>query len=175
MSRTCPAMQEKKSPSRFLTPRDRKWARARPKAKGKESPKSRNRSVPLLALCPCFTPLAVPGRTATIAVRPSLGTTPSDFIPPTVIGESGHRPRLCPWVVHHPSSYPSRCRTLFGKAAIAARPRSHVSVSPHPIPLPSTVEYFTRESGHCGVPPSSTRRPWAPSYILLLCQSTDLI
>ena len=64
-------------------------------------------------------------------------------------------PRLCLLVIHNPSSYPSRCRTWFGKAAIAVRPllTSLSLSSPHPIPLPSMVRYLIRESGHCGAPP----------------------
>ena len=108
-------------PTRLPTPRDQKKARARAKAKGKENPKSRDclrpslgPAWPCLSLLYSTSPLC-PGRIAAIAVRPSLWTTLSVT---SSCCDLGKRPlrraplsRLCPLVIHNPSSYPSRCRT----------------------------------------------------------------
>ena len=115
-------------PARLLTPGP-EMGKSRGKVKRKESPKSRDGLRPSLGPVPllCSTRSLCAGRIAAIAVRPSLWTALSVI---SFDCDRGGAPlsRLCPLVIHHPSSYPSRCKDFIWESGYCGAPPSHVSV-----------------------------------------------
>ena len=70
---------------------------------------------------------------------------------------------------------PIAVQDLIWESGHCGAPPSHVSVSSPPFPPTHPGPVLDQGKRPLRCAPSSTPRPWTPTYILLLCQSTALI